>query len=174
MFNSLIPIPYQQQQQRSAPATLAMRVASGADETINKCFELCDKYGYPKPQSREELSKSLSEMMAKNGEPVVVQIIKAHPDYELIKAVVAEEQKLPASFNDNGGARASHYNCAGCGMKNDAGTGAIMPAVSSQAGVANSSTNANIEKMAIFFLIALLTLGSISLLGIIITKALEK
>lgn len=73
---------------------------------------ICHKYGYKITgvQNKNDLGKCLEQLVAKEGEPALKDIVYNHPDRDII-IEFNEQDKKENSLNHEG----MHYNCPRCG-----------------------------------------------------------
>lgn len=55
-----------------------------AENNPDAAYEICKKYGYFNVESFEELSSSLQELVAQNGECALQEVLEIHPDKDVI------------------------------------------------------------------------------------------
>lgn len=55
-----------------------------AENNPDDAYEICKKYGYFNVESFEDLSASLQELVAQNGEGALQEVLEIHPDKDVI------------------------------------------------------------------------------------------
>jgi len=77
---------------------------------------ICHKYGYKISgvQTKDDLGVVLEQLVAKEGEPALKDIVHNHPDRDIIIEFEGKE-KVESKLNHYG----EHHNCSRCGRSAD-------------------------------------------------------
>jgi hypothetical protein len=69
-------------------------------------MHVLDHYGYTgylAPQDEEEMYEVCLDLMDKHGDPIVVDLLKSHPLYDVISDICKEETKITIPFKNASG-----------------------------------------------------------------------
>ena len=96
---------YNQQQQQEVESRLTWLdyLISDSPHAVMQVLANNGYVGYLAPQDQQELTEATYDFVEKKGDEAVIELLKAHPLYNIIVGISKEEKTVPLTFKNASG-----------------------------------------------------------------------